>query len=51
MYNEQSILDAELDEACRKLRKALTPYAIERKERREREYTLYVMLAWEGKRK
>lgn len=51
MYTEKDILQAELDDACRKLRKALTPYAIERKEKREREYSLYIMLAWEGKRK
>lgn len=40
---------SELDIACERLRKALTPYAIERKERREREFTLYLQLAWAGK--
>jgi len=51
MYTEQSILEAQLDDACRRLRKALTPFAIARKERRDREQALYIMLAWEGKRK
>lgn len=41
---------SELDLAVEKLRRALTPYAIERKIAREREYTLYITLAWEGKR-
>lgn len=51
MYTQKDVLDAELDEACRRLQKVLTPYAIERKQKREREYSLYIMLAWEGKRK
>jgi len=41
---------SELDIACERLRAALTPYAIERKVAREREYSLYIELAWEGKR-
>lgn len=40
---------SELDIACERLRRALTPYAIERKEKREREFTLYLQLAWSGK--
>lgn len=40
---------SELDIACERLRKALTPYAIERKEKREREFALYLQLAWSGK--
>lgn len=39
----------ELDIAVERLRKALTPYAVERKLAREREYTLYIQLCWEGK--
>lgn len=41
---------SELDIACERLRKALTPYAVERKLAREREYSLYIELAWEGKK-
>lgn len=41
---------SELDIACERLRAALTPYAIERKMAREREYTLYIQLCWEGKK-
>lgn len=40
---------SELDIAVERLRKALTPYAIERKLERERAYSLYIELAWEGK--
>lgn len=41
--------ETELDIACERLKRALTPYAIQRKLEREREYTLYINLAWEGK--
>ncbi len=41
---------SELDIACERLRAALTPYAIERKLDRERAYSLYIQLAWEGKK-
>jgi len=41
---------SELDVAVERLRAALTPYAIERKLDRERAYSLYIQLAWEGKR-
>lgn len=40
---------SELDIACERLHKALTPYAIERKLARERAYSLYIQLCWEGK--
>ena len=40
---------SELDIAVEQLRKALTPYAIERKLDRERAYSLYIQLCWEGK--
>jgi len=49
-YSYEAVQQAELDAACNKLRKALTPYSIARYERKCKEFELYIQLKWEGKK-
>lgn len=45
-YTQEAINKALLDDACSRLKKALTPQAIERREREQKARAEYIRLAW-----